>query len=98
VLFTAQHKAATRQRAEASGLLRKTSNSSARLLVADHGHGEEGYLPWERGCCVGLLLGHGSRRGAMGDGACALEAAGIGDPLLACRERAHGEESREHRR
>jgi hypothetical protein len=41
---------------------------------------------------------HGSRRGAMGDGARALEAARTGDPLLACRGRAPGEESREHRR
>jgi hypothetical protein len=34
----------------------------------------------------------------LGDGARALEAAGTGNPLLACRGRAHGEESREHRR
>jgi hypothetical protein len=30
------------------------------------------------------------------NGARAMEAAGTGDPLLACRGRAHGEESREH--
>jgi hypothetical protein len=45
---------------------------------------------------MGVLGAMGSFDGSEKNGARAMEAAGTGDPLLACRGRAHGEESREH--